>query len=72
MFPGICHTHYPRIAPIVMDTCREFGIPYVVYPTVRVPATYMHRPADVRRVIYLWLATSLQRVVLLLLLLLTC
>ena len=34
LFPGICHTHYPAIAPIVMDTCKEFNVPYKVYPTV--------------------------------------
>eukprot|EP00192_Tetraselmis_astigmatica_P005897 CAMPEP_0117674960 /NCGR_PEP_ID=MMETSP0804-20121206/15338_1 /TAXON_ID=1074897 /ORGANISM="Tetraselmis astigmatica, Strain CCMP880" /LENGTH=451 /DNA_ID=CAMNT_0005483907 /DNA_START=372 /DNA_END=1727 /DNA_ORIENTATION=- len=33
LFPGICHVHYPKIAPIVMQTCKEFNIPYVVYPT---------------------------------------
>jgi len=33
LFPGICHTHYPAIAPIVLDTCAEFKIPYKVYPT---------------------------------------
>lgn len=35
LFPNICHTHYPAIAPIVMDTCREFHIPYKVFPNVR-------------------------------------
>ena len=34
LFPGVCHTHYPAIAPIVQDTCKEFGIPYMIYPTV--------------------------------------
>jgi fatty acid desaturase len=33
LFPGICHTHYPAIAPIVLDTCKEFGVPYKVYPS---------------------------------------
>lgn len=35
LFPNICHTHYPAIAPIVMDTCREYNIPYKVFPNVR-------------------------------------
>ena len=35
LFPGICHLHYPAIAPIVLDTCKEFNVPYHVYPTVR-------------------------------------
>jgi hypothetical protein len=35
LFPSICHTHYPAIAPIVLQTCKEFSVPYVVYPTVR-------------------------------------
>ena len=34
LFPGICHVHYPKIAPIVLQTCKEFNVPYVVYPTV--------------------------------------
>jgi len=38
LFPNVCHTHYPAIAPIVLDTCREFGIPYHVYPSVRARA----------------------------------
>ena len=42
LFPNICHTHYPAIAPIVVDTCREFGIPYKVFPTVRpCPCPYL-------------------------------
>lgn len=33
LFPGICQLHYPKIAPIVYDTCKEFGVPFVVLPT---------------------------------------
>jgi linoleoyl-CoA desaturase len=33
LFPQICHIHYPNIAPIVAEVCREFEIPYHVYPT---------------------------------------
>jgi linoleoyl-CoA desaturase len=33
LFPRICHVHYPNIAPIVEQTCREFGIPYQSIPT---------------------------------------
>lgn len=29
LFPKICHVHYPVIAPIVEQTAREFGIPYL-------------------------------------------
>ena len=28
LFPTISHCHYPDLAPIVMRTCREFGVPY--------------------------------------------
>ena len=28
LFPNICHIHYPKIAKIVEDTAKEFGIPY--------------------------------------------
>lgn len=33
LFPRICHIHYPKIAPIVAATAKEFGLPYVHYPT---------------------------------------
>lgn len=33
LFPGICHCHYPALAPIVLRTAAEHGVPYVVYPT---------------------------------------
>ena len=33
LFPGINHCHYPALAPIVQAAAREFGVPYVNYPT---------------------------------------
>lgn len=33
LFPGIVHTHYPGIAPIVQEVAQEYGVPYKVYPT---------------------------------------
>ena len=33
LFPGICHCYYPALAPIVLRTASEFGVPYKVYPT---------------------------------------
>jgi len=33
LFPGVCHCHYPQIAPIIVETCKEFGIRYNVYST---------------------------------------
>ena len=35
LFPGVCHTHYPALAPIIMSTCVEFGLPYKVFPNFR-------------------------------------
>jgi linoleoyl-CoA desaturase len=35
LFSRICHVHYPRLRPIVEDTCRELGVRYTCYPTVR-------------------------------------
>ncbi len=29
LFPRICHVHYPKLAPIVEATAKEFGIPYL-------------------------------------------
>jgi len=34
LFASICHIHYPAISTIVRQTCDEFAIPYVCYPTV--------------------------------------
>ena len=28
LFPGICQYYYPQITPIVVQTCKEFNIPY--------------------------------------------
>jgi linoleoyl-CoA desaturase len=35
LFPRVCHIHYPAISKIVEKACRDFGIHYVSYPTVR-------------------------------------
>jgi len=34
LFASICHIHYPAISTIVRQTCDEFAIPYMCYPTV--------------------------------------
>lgn len=44
LFPNICHTHYPAIAPIVIDTCREFEIPYKIFPNVRALDCWLSAP----------------------------
>ncbi len=28
LFPWVCHIHYPRISPIVRETCEKYGLPY--------------------------------------------
>jgi linoleoyl-CoA desaturase len=33
LLPGICHIHYPALAPLVEQTCREYGVRYAVKPT---------------------------------------
>lgn len=35
LFPRIAHRHYPAIAPIVAEVCRERGAPYHCHETVR-------------------------------------
>jgi linoleoyl-CoA desaturase len=35
LLPHICHLNYPRLAPIVRQTCEEFGIRYTSYDTWR-------------------------------------
>ncbi len=33
LFPQICHVRYAALAPLVEDTCREFGLRYLVHET---------------------------------------
>jgi len=35
LLPHVCHLNYPRLAPIVRQTCEEFGIRYTCYATWR-------------------------------------
>jgi linoleoyl-CoA desaturase len=35
LLPHVCHLNYPRLAPIVRQTCEEFGVPYLSYATWR-------------------------------------
>ncbi len=34
LFPRISHIHYPAISKLVRDTCREFNVRYIEYPTM--------------------------------------
>jgi linoleoyl-CoA desaturase len=34
LFPRISHIHYPAINKIVIDTCKQFNIPYHEFPTL--------------------------------------
>lgn len=34
LFPQISHTRYPSLAPVVQQTCAEFGVRYVVRPSL--------------------------------------
>ena len=34
LFPHISHVHYQKIAPLVRKTAEEFGLPYLVQPTM--------------------------------------
>jgi len=36
LFPNISHIHYPAISQIIKETCREYGIPYIEHPKMRV------------------------------------
>jgi len=33
LFPTLSHPHYAQISPIVQQTCKEFGVPYLSQPT---------------------------------------
>ncbi len=34
LFPSVHYVHYPALAKIVKQTCKEFGLPYVTSPNV--------------------------------------
>jgi linoleoyl-CoA desaturase len=34
LFPKVSHVHYPAINKLVKETCREFNIRYLEYPSV--------------------------------------
>lgn len=34
LFPRISHVHYPKISQFVRETCEQFNIPYLEFPTV--------------------------------------
>jgi linoleoyl-CoA desaturase len=34
LFPQVCSTHYPAIAPIVRETAAKYGVPYYCQPTL--------------------------------------
>lgn len=34
LFPQICHVHYPALAPLVRQTCDEFGVGYNAQPSL--------------------------------------
>lgn len=35
LFPRISHVHYPAISKIIRNACKDFGIPYIEYPKMR-------------------------------------
>jgi linoleoyl-CoA desaturase len=35
LFPRVSHVHYPAINRLVRETCREFNVTYLEYPSVR-------------------------------------
>ncbi len=35
LFPRISHIHYPHINKLVKETCREFNVAYLEYPSMR-------------------------------------
>jgi linoleoyl-CoA desaturase len=39
LFPNICHVHYPEISKIVEQTAKEFDVPYLCAPTLKVAIT---------------------------------
>jgi linoleoyl-CoA desaturase len=34
LFPRVSHIHYPKISQLVRETCEQFGVTYLEFPTV--------------------------------------
>lgn len=34
LFPRISHVHYPELSRLVRETCEQFQVPYIAYPTL--------------------------------------
>jgi linoleoyl-CoA desaturase len=43
LFPRLSHLHYPALAPLVEETCRQFGVRYTAHPTLRACITSHYR-----------------------------
>jgi linoleoyl-CoA desaturase len=43
LLPHICHVHYPALAGLVEQTCREFGVGYLSRPTFRAAVVAHYR-----------------------------
>jgi len=43
LFPRISHVHYPALAPLVEETCREFGVRYRAQKTFRASVASHYR-----------------------------
>jgi linoleoyl-CoA desaturase len=43
LFPRISHIHYPALAPLVEETCREFGVSYRAHKTFRASVASHYR-----------------------------
>jgi linoleoyl-CoA desaturase len=43
LFPRISHVHYPALAPLVEETCREFGVRYIAHQTFRASVASHYR-----------------------------
>lgn len=35
LFPRVSHVHYPEISKIIRKACKDFGVPYIEYPKMR-------------------------------------
>ena len=43
LFPNVCHLHYPRLRRVVEETCRDFSVRYLSYPTFASALRSHHR-----------------------------
>jgi linoleoyl-CoA desaturase len=54
LLPGICHVHYKKLSKIVIDTAKEYGMPYssnrTFFTAIRAHAKMIRRLGNMEQI----------------------